>query len=125
MNWILTAVLTVLVVEVALRLPFVAVMTRLARSTGKALRTVSSKAISDHWKEKALGAYARTTFVSSLKLAGLLAAVLAIAAILMVAFDRVSGGFQDMLLGWRGLTLSLVLASLYVTFARPRLHDRL
>ncbi len=124
MNWFLTAVLCALLVEFAVRLPFADVIAGVSRSGKKAIRVVRAKAISDHWKEKALGAYARTTFISSIKLAGLLVVLLGIATAVVAAFDQVSGGFQSFILGWLGIAFSVVFASLYFVARKSVVHGR-
>lgn len=118
MNWVLAVVVCILLVETALRLPFGASAAGVARAGAKAIRVVRAKAISDHWKEKALAAYAKATFLSSLRLAVLLAVFLAIAAVLVLVFDRISGGFQDFILGWLGIGFTIVFASLYYTLRK-------
>jgi len=125
LNWFLTAILCVVLVELALRLPFAAVAAGVSKSGGKAIRVIRAKAVSDHWKEKALAAYARITFLSSIKLAGLLVVLLAIAAGLVVALEQISGGFQSFILGWRGIGFSIVFASLYLTVRKSIVHGRL
>ena len=125
MNWLLTAILCVLLVEFALRLPFAAVVAAVSKTGGRAFRVVRAKTVSDHWKEKALAAYAQTTFFSSIKLAGLLVVLLTIAAVLVVALEQISGGFQNFILGWRGIVFSIVFASFYMTVRKSILHGRL
>ena len=125
MNWFLTAILCVLLVELALRLPFAAVVAGVSKSGGRAVRVVRAKAVSDHWKGKALAAYAQTTFLSSIKLAGLLVVLLTIAAVLVAALEQISGGFQSFILGWRGIGFSIVFASLYLTVRKLIVHGRL
>ena len=122
MNWILTAILCVPLVEIALRLPFTATVAQAGASGAKAMRVVRSRAISDHWKEKAMAAYARRTFLASLKLAGLLAVLLGVAAILVLLFERVARGFPEFLLGWRGIGFSVVFASLYYAVRKSLVH---
>lgn len=114
MNWILTVPFCAVLVELALHLPLLEPLKGLSRSSNRALHVVTAKAVSDHWKEKAMRAYAQKTFLASAKLAGLLAVVLGTAAILVVVLDRLSDGFQAFILSWTGLGLSVVAASLYV-----------
>lgn len=113
MNWLLTAALCVLMVEFALRLPLAGALSGVRRAGGKAVHVLSAKGISDHWKEKAMGAYAKMTFISTMKLCGLLIAFLAVAAALVFAFDAVQNGFEAFILDWAGLGASLVFASAY------------
>ena len=125
MNWFLTAILCVLLVELALRLPFAAVVAAVSKTGGRAFRAVRAKAVSDHWKEKAMGAYAQNTFFSSVKLAGLLVVLLTIATVLVLALEQVCDGFQSFILGWRGIGFSIAFASLYLTARKSILHGRL
>ena len=114
MNWILTIPFCAVLVELVLHLPLLEPLKELSRSSNRAVHVVTAKAVSDHWKEKAMGAYAQKTFVASAKIAGLLAVVLGGAAILVVGLDQLSDGFQAFILSWSGLGLSVVAASLYV-----------
>ena len=50
----LAVVLSALVVEVILRLPFAAVLARLRRPLARALTVLRFRAGSEHWKEKAM-----------------------------------------------------------------------
>ena len=125
MNWFLTAILCVVLVEIALRLPFTDAVARAANYGGRAVRVVRANAVSDHWKEKALAAYAQATFLSSIKLAGFLAVLLTIAAVFVVALEQISGGFQSFILGWRGIGFSIVFASLYPTVRKLIVNGRL
>ena len=125
MNWALSVVLCVFLLELALRLPFAGIVARASQSGSKALRVVRAKAVSDHWKEKALISYAQTTFRCSIQLAVLLAIVLAAAILLAIALEQFHVGFQSFLLGWRGICFSILVASLYVAMRRSVMHERL
>lgn len=122
MNWLLAAILCALLVELALRLPFVVIVDGMRKLSSKAMHVVREKAVSDHWKEKAMGAYARSTFKLTMKLAALLALVLAVAYVLVLAFDRLSGGFQFFILAWPGLVFSFVFACIYLVTRRMALR---
>lgn len=114
MNWLLTVVFCAVLVEVVLKLPFLRPLQAVLTSSQRAVHVVKAKLVSDHWKEKAMRAYAQKTFVASLKLAGLLAFVLGGAALLLLALDRLSDGFQAFVLSWIGLASSVIAASLYI-----------
>lgn len=121
MNWLLTTLLCAVLVELLLRLPFSAPVRAVARSGQRAMRVVASKAISDHWKEKAMAAYARQTFVSSLRIAVLLAIVLGVATALVLGLEQLSGGFQAFFLSGTGIAFSIVAASAYAWARRVAL----
>ncbi|GAB5467241.1 MAG: hypothetical protein Kilf2KO_02710 [Rhodospirillales bacterium] len=125
MSWVLTGALCVLLVELCLRLPFGPVLSRLVRSSSRALHVVRAKAVSDHWKEKAMAAYARTTFASTFKLALLLGLLLAVATGLVLALERIAPGFEAFILSWLGIGVSVVFACLYVGLRKSLLRDRL
>lgn len=122
MNWVFLIVLCALLVELVLRLPFVSALQALQRTSRRAMAVVTAKRISDHWKEKAMGAYASRTFIASAQIAGLLAIVLGVATLLVLAFDWFWAGFQTFILGWVGLVSSVVAASLYIIIRKKLSH---
>lgn len=122
MNWSLTLVLCIVLVEVFLRMPFLPSLVAITRTTARSMRVMRARGVSDHWKEKAMGAYARRTFMASLTLAGLLLAIAALATVLIVAFEQVSAGFGSFVLSWTGLIASVLAATLYVAVRRKVLH---
>jgi hypothetical protein len=121
LNWFLTAVFIVPLVELALRLPFATALKALSRAGARAVQVVRANAISDHWKEKAMAAYAQKTFLSSVKLAFLMIVLFGVAVILVVALESVASGFQD----WRGIAISIVFAGLYLKARGAILRGRL
>lgn len=125
MNWLLTAILCLLLAELVLRLPFGAAVIDVSRSGRKAVHVVRTKAVSDHWKEKALAAYAQTTFLSSIKLAGLLTVLFTVAVVLVVAFEQSSRGFNRFIVSWHGIGFSVIFASLYLTARKSIVRGRI
>lgn len=71
-EYLIVAVVSVVAVEVFLKLPVKEVTGDLISVAKRASRTVLSPHISDHWKEKVMLAYARKTFTNTLKLAAIL-----------------------------------------------------
>jgi hypothetical protein len=67
--------------EVLLRLPFAATLRQMVANAGRARHVLTSRRISDHWKERAIPAYALRMGLASLRFLGLLALV-ALAAVL-------------------------------------------
>lgn len=122
MNWALTALLCAFLVELVLHLPFAEPLKKLGSYSKRSLRVVTVKGVSDHWKEKAMLAYAGKTFVASMKVAGLLGLVLGIAAVLVIGIGLLLDGFQAFVLSWTGLGLSIIVASLYLV-ARKAILD--
>lgn len=122
MDWLLTIILCVLMVELVLRLPFVDFLKSLSLYVNNVALILKVKA-SDHWKEKAMGAYAQRTFVVSAKIAGLLAAVLGAVMLVVLALSQLSPGFQAFILSWIGLGIGVVVASLYLVARRAVIRD--
>ncbi len=114
MNWVLTALLCTALVELVLRLPFVEPLKGLVRNSRRAVHVVTAKAVSDHWKEKAMGAYAQRTFSATAKLTGCLLMVLGTAIVLVIAMEVLFNGFQAFILSGMGLGFSVVAATVYV-----------
>ena len=77
MTWAVLAFAVIVCVEIALRLPFSETMGQLLSVARRSVSTMRSDRISDHWKELAVGAYARKTLGGTLLLAGLILIVLA------------------------------------------------
>lgn len=118
MNWLLTVVLCVLLVEVVIRLPFLRVLRELEGILRKAMRVVRARSVSDHWKEKAVPAYAGRMFTATLKLAVLLLAVGTLALALIWLFDRLSASYDRFIVGWAGILFSILVASTYAVLRR-------
>ena len=118
MNWLLTIPFCVVLVEIVLRLPLSAPLSSLARSSWRAASLVTTTGVSDHWKELAMAAYARRTFIASLQLAGLLAVLLGVAVLMVLALERVATGFGDFILGWSGLAASVAIVTVYLITRR-------
>ena len=111
LNILFTLILCILLVELAVRLPFAATLSIISRVALRAPKVISSSRISDHWKEKAVGAYAGRMFVSSFKLAIYLALLLLVATAIIVALGPLETGFDSFILGWTGISLSLIFAT--------------
>lgn len=115
MTWLLTSILCIILVEFVVRIPLPAVVSDINVVVRKALRTLSAPSVSDHWKEKVMLSYASTLFLSTLKLAGLLIAIGAVAALLIFVFDYLGTDVSDFLISWIGILFTVVMASVYFT----------
>lgn len=111
MNWLLSALLCILLVELVRRLPLGEIMATILDTVGRSIRVVGAPRISDHWKEKAMGAYARATFAGTARLGLVLALVVGVAVAIVVGLDELSPGFQDFMLGWVGIGWTLLFAT--------------
>lgn len=116
MEYVIIAVVSIWAVEIFLRLPVRETVNDLLRVSKKAIHTVLSPHISDHWKEKVMLVYAKKSFTSTLKLAGIILIFLALVLIPVFAVDHFKLTNQSvfLLLGTaKGLTVSTVLAMSY------------
>lgn len=118
MNWALGALLCVILVDIARRLPFPAGARSLNRATARALRTAGARRASDHWKQKAMAGYARATLAATLRLAVMLTVLLSLAAALGWMFGAAAPGLTAFLLSWTGGGFTLAAASLYAFIRR-------
>lgn len=119
MNWLLTIVLCGLLVELTVRLPLLTPLVAIRRSGTRAVHVLTVKNVSDHWKEKAMAAYARSTFTATAKVAGLLSVVLGVAFASVLVLDRLSNGFETFILSWGGIGSTVVIATLYFAVRKP------
>ncbi|MEO0760535.1 MAG: hypothetical protein AAFZ09_01810, partial [Pseudomonadota bacterium] len=100
-------------------LPFLPLAQRAAVTSRKAMKAMGSPKVSDHWKEKAMMAYAGTMMGCSMKLAGLIVALFAVVGLIAYGADMVLGGYIAFLTGLVGLAASLVFATAWA-FVRGR-----
>jgi len=114
----LAGLLSILLVELALRLPFAVPLAAVWGTAAKALRVTTSGRISDHWKEKALLAYAGAMLGASLRLGALLLVLAAAAAAMVLAADAALGTFERFVLSGQGIVLTLVVACAWLPLRR-------
>lgn len=124
MNWPavgLSLLVAIVFVELILRTGFLRTAAGLLVISNKASRVLSSKRISDHWKEKVILRYSRDMMAASLRLA----AVLALAGAVIWAIGYCSESYAhvdlfDFLVTWQGLVFTTVAAMLYVALFHRR-----
>jgi hypothetical protein len=121
----LTIVLSVAIAELATRLPFPAVLATARETAARAFHVLRARSISDHWKEKAMLAYAGAMFRSSMKLTGLMLVLCILAVSLTVVFDLMVSSFAAFIMSWPGILLTAAVASLYVLTPGFVSHARL
>ena len=113
MTWIFTVILCACVVETAIKLPLIYVVSEIASIAHRALRTLASKKISDHWKEVAMLKYALILFKSTMILSVLLVIIAFVVTAIIYASDYYGIGLGEFLYSWVGLTFSTISATLY------------
>ncbi len=114
MRWIGLALAAVLTAELLIRLPLLRAIGTIGTSARKAQWIVASGAISDHWKERILPAYALRIGLGSVHAFSWLLLALSPFAILGLVW---SGGFEALcsfLLDWRVILGLSLLSAIYV-----------
>jgi len=114
MTWVLVSILTVVLVEIFIRLPLIRSAKGVAAVGRRATRTLMAKNVSDHWKEKASRAYAGRMMKSSVVLAGGLGLIAGVGAVLTSGGEIIAPGLTKALLSWTGLAVSFLAATFYV-----------
>lgn len=89
MNFVLYAIVALIAVELFLRLPIASLTKTLLAISGRAMAIISSPRISDHWKQKAILAYAGRLALTTVKLGGLFLVIILIVYGLCIGFTLV------------------------------------
>ncbi len=113
MNWLLTVFLCACVVETALKLPLIDVVSRITSFSIKAMRTLASKKISDHWKEIVMLKYAVILFKSTMILALLLGILVLVVTVIVFTSDYLGSDLSEFLYSWVGMIFSTISATAY------------
>lgn len=123
MNLVLTLILSALVAELAVRLPFSRLLKVLRLSGRRAVFALTAKRVSDHWKEKVMSVYTRRTINATVMLAVLVVVLFGAATILVLGMSQLSDGFQAFILSWAGLGGSIAAASIYAVARKAIIRD--
>ncbi len=119
MKWALIAVLSVCLAETLMRLPLAKYVRNFTRLLDRSMWVLKASGVSDHWKERAMGAYAMQTFKTTGILVGMLTIVVVLAVVITLFFSLFSPGFDQFVMSWIGILVSTVIACAYA-FARFR-----
>lgn len=106
----LTLVVCILSVEIFVRSNFSHYTGSLLQVTGKAIKILPQKNISDHWKEKAIPAYATKMMQYSFRMLLILLSIIFVFFIANYIFD----GFIDFSVSHRGIAEAVVFAFSYI-----------
>ena len=123
MNYVGCLLISVLAVEVLLRIPILPTVSSMHGTALRSLKVVTSKTISDHWKEKAVLAYSKAIAVATVKLALYFSAAIIVlwsAAYLLDKFADRQSSFLTFLVSSAGLIATTGFSLAYVLL-RPRL----
>lgn len=117
-SWLLVIAVSCLAAELFSRLPFERTVSRMARCGGRASRIISSRRVSDHWKERILPSYAlrmaRHTLTLTLYFAVLAAAIAAV----LFAADAIAPDAERFLTSAKGLAATFLVATAYYLLRR-------
>lgn len=125
MIWIFALLFTATIVEIFVRLPLKSSLSAINDVASKSFYLVRSESISDHWKEKAMAAYARSMFLATLKLGFLLLVVLIAGSLLLLLAGFFGLNLWGFLLSWLGILFSVVVAFLYLSLRKLIAKKRL
>lgn len=123
MNYLALGLLCIVAVELFLFFPILKSIASLAAVSQKSLRVVSSKRISDHWKEKVLKYYARDMARYSLATAFWLALLLLFVAVCAFLLDMLmdeGASIAEYAMSVEGMVLATFFAITYA-YMRKRL----
>ena len=116
--WLWVIVASCLAAELFARLPFEPVVSRMTRCGARASRIVSSRRISDHWKEKILPSYAMRMGRHTLTLALYFALLAVLVGAVVFAAEAVAPDAARLLTSAAGLAASFVVATVYYLVRR-------
>lgn len=118
MIWIGVIIVTAAAVAAFSRMPFQKCTLDLVRAGRKSLYVISSRRVSDHWKERVLLRYAAQMFKASVAL--IICALVLVVPVLVGDYIAAlwSADLLAAILTWQGLGLSIVTASLQVGVVR-------
>ena len=122
MSTLAIALMTLVAVEMFLRLPTAQLLGELLQLYKKISRVTLSRSISDHWKQKALMRYAGGIALTTLKVAVGIFAVGATVLLLSTIFDNLFDSeipTLEVFASETGMSISLALSILYL-FCRSR-----
>lgn len=120
MNIVLALLFCAALVEAVARLPAKELLRKYIAISNRAIATVRSRRISEHWKEKVLPAYAQQMFASSMRIGALLALVVLGAIGLAMLLNSLSASFSAFVISPLGGGVCAALCTLF-WFARSRL----
>lgn len=125
MSWLLAGIASIGAVEILLRLPLAAVTSGLQATLRRVLRVIRSPAISDHWKEVAVPAYASRLFRLTARLALQVVIVVSPFAVVLAVAALAGLPLLDFLSSMTGLLFSTAIAASYATLRIAGVRARL
>ena len=111
--------MTVMAVELAIRMPLVTICVDISSVGLKSLHVLGSKSISEHWKEKVMLAYACRLLRLVAKLLAVLAVIAGLLTLLVLALESCGMPIADFVASWTGVLFATAIAAAYFA-ARKR-----
>ena len=118
MNWAITTLICIILVEFICRIPLVKIVSDINLVIRKSLKTLGSKFISDHWKEKAILAYSIILFSKTLQLALSILLIGLLAFLLVFLFECLDTDIGHFVISVPGSLYSILIASIYLLVRR-------
>lgn len=113
MTWAATILITLIFVEILIRLPVANAIGMITQIGRKSASILSSKNISDHWKEKVSAAYSIRLFKQTLLLAGYFVIDIIVVGFLVVILEYYQIGMVDFLSSLTGIVFISITATFY------------
>ena len=113
MLWLLAAFSGIGFVEIFLRLPVRAEISKLIGTAGKSARVIRSTRISDHWKEKVLLVYSGQIFQSTVGVTFRIVLALGPLVGLTILATFLALPLAEFMLSWQGLLFTTIVALAY------------
>ena len=109
MNHLILFVICVLSVEILIRSNYISLVNLTINVSRKAIRTISNKNISDHWKENIIPKYSLQMMKYSIQMLLILFLIIFI----FVIADNFFSGFLAFIFSWNGIIEPILLAFSY------------
>ncbi len=119
MAFALLIISTFIVAELFIRLPIIGTVRRSSDIATKSATLIRAPKISDHWKERALPAYAGALFMQTLRLGAMIALALSPVIAALAVSSLFDAPLMSLLVSIPGIALSVAAAGIYA-FVRLR-----
>jgi hypothetical protein len=117
-SWLWVIGASCLAAELLSRLPFERTVSSMAQCAHLAGHVISSRRISDHWKERVLPAYAGRMAGHTLMLTLYFAGLAGLVALVLLAADTITPGAAGFVTSGKGLLASFAAATAYYLLRR-------
>jgi hypothetical protein len=109
-NYFILAVFCIVAIELFVRIDALVFVHKMYEKFSSFVKLMSSKNVSDHWKEKVIPSYALIIIINALKFLGVLLLIVALFTVLVLIFD----GFFQFSISVAGIVEMLLISLLYL-----------